>query len=114
MSKRIAKMIAKLTDTAFDVLNLNETMSSITRTPSLVRLTYKDENQKLITFEKLNNAVTAPGTYLVAKHGALLPTQDKHRSVAKLLAHPSTAVESKTMKIGLINKTLHLLPVQII
>ena len=105
-----------LNNGTFDIIDQEETMSSITRTPFSVRLSYRDENNKLITFEKNIHATAHAGSLLVAKHGALMPTNDRRgpRTIAKLLANPNTAVESKTQTVGFINKTLYLLPVQII
>lgn len=107
---------AKLTNNAFDIIGEEETMSAITRRPDLVRLTYKDEENRLITFEKIGAVAASTGSLLVAKEGALIPTNDRRgpRTVAKLLADPSSAVETKTQMVGLINKTLYLLPVQIL
>ena len=102
---------------SFDILNLEETQSSLFRSPTMVRLSYKDENNKLIQYVKTTPSITAAtGDYLVAYNGLLMPTADRQsvKTVAKLLASPSTATQSKTVQIGLINHTALLLPVQLI
>ena len=107
---------AKLVNGSFDIIDQEETLSSVTRTPALVRLSYRDEQNRLITFEKLRTVAASSGSLLVAKDGALIPTNDRRgpRTVAKLLADPNSAVETKTQMVGLVEKTLHLLPVQIL
>lgn len=107
---------AELVNGSFDVIDQEETLSSITRTPTVVRLSYRDEQNRLIVFEKLRSVAASTGSLLVAKDGALIPTNDRRgpRTVAKLLADPSSAVETKTQTVGLFEKTLHLLPVQIL
>ena len=105
-----------LANGTFDIIDQEETMSSITRNPTTVRLSYRDEQNRLIVFEKNGTVAATTGSLLVAKDGALMPTKDRRgpRTVAKLLADPSSAIETKTQMVGLINKTLHLLPVQIL
>ena len=67
-------------------------------------------------FEKIGAVGASAGSLLVAKDGALIPTNDRRgpRTVAKLLADPESAVESKTQMVGHLQKTLYLLPVQIL
>ena len=89
-------------------------MTSIARNPQSVRLSYKDENNQLIVLEKLQSVDVKKGNLLKPMDGVLVPTNDRHSAVAKLLAHPNTATETKTMQFGLINKTLYLLPIHII
>ena len=104
-------------DNTFDILGVDETESSISRSPTYVRLTYKDEQNRLITFEKIQPALTTKGSLLcVGQNGTLIPTMDRLSlsTVARLVAHPDSATETKNIQIGLLNKTLYLLPVEMI
>ena len=76
-----------------------------------MRLTYKDENGNLILLEKLSSVTTTLGCLLKAKGDVLLPTNDRHGSIAKLLAAPSLSTQTKTQQFGYLNKTLYLLPI---
>ena len=59
---------ALLENGTFDIINQEETLSSITRTPNMVRLSYRDEQNKFITFEKKIDVAAKAGSLLVAKH----------------------------------------------
>ena len=102
---------------SFDILDLEETQSSLYRSPSMVRLSYKNENNQLIQYTKVSDLhVPRKGDLLTTFHGLLLPTRDRPniRTVAKLLADGANAVETKTITIGVTTYTLKLLPVEII
>ena len=107
----------KLLNNTFDILNIEETDTSLVRDPTTVRLSYKHDG-KLIQYVKVLSQphVTSKGSLLVSKHGVLMSTGDRinQRVVGKLLADVSQAQESKQVQIGLVNKTAYLLPVQLI
>ena len=83
---------------------------------NLVRLSFKDENNKLIQLIKTSVMTSGIGTLLVSKGDCLLPTGDKQnsRTFAKLLALPSSATETKQVVIDGKTFTARLLPVQIL
>ena len=102
---------------SFDILDLEETQSSLYRSPTMVRLSYKDEENRLIQYTKISEAnVPKRGDLLTTFHGLLLPTRDRlnTRTVAKLLANAEDAVETKAVTIGVTTCTAKLLPVEII
>ena len=83
----------------------------------MVRLSYKDEENRLIQYTKVSDVhVPRKGDLLTTFQGLLLPTRDRPstRTVAKLLADGADAVETKTVTIGVTTYTLKLLPVEII
>ena len=108
-------LVAQVTNDGFDILNVAETNTSIVRQQNLVRLSWKDEENRLIQLVKNAPASVQIGTLLVARGNALVPTGDSHnnRTVAKLLAPYSSSTETKQVTIGGVTYTAHLLPVQI-
>ena len=111
-------IIGKLVNhNSFDILDLEETQSSLYRSPTIVRLSYKDEENRLIQYTKVSEPhVPRKGDLLTTFHGLLLPTRDRPntRTVAKLLANGEDAVETKAVTIGVTTYTAKLLPVEII
>lgn len=106
-----------LTHNTFDIFDLEETASSIYRSPDMCRLSYKDENGKLVQYVKTSPTMNMQkGDLLVTYHDMLMPTADRRsrRTVAKLLADASQATETKEVTIGVTKFTALLLPVQII
>ena len=102
---------------SFDILDLEETQSSLYRSPTMVRLSYKDEENRLIQYVKTSPAqVMQRGDLLVAYDNVLMPTADRKSrvTVAKLLADGDNATETKNIQIGFTNHTAKLLPVEII
>ena len=101
----------------FDIHDIAETDTSLTRGPLTVRFSYKHDG-KLIQYVKTLPAphLCQAGSLLVAKHGVLVSTNDRQsqRTVAKLLADISQAQESKQVQVGLLQKTAYLLPVQML
>ena len=107
----------KLIDNGFDILDIEETDTSLVRGPQMVRLSYKHDGKLIQYVKNLNQPViTNSGSLLVANHGVLVGTKDRlnHRTVAKLLADISQAQDQKQIPVGLVNKTAYLLPVQIL
>jgi len=109
-------LVAELTQSGFDILDLLETDTSIIRQSNLVRLSWKDENNNLIQLVKDTVASPDIGTLLVSHGNCLLPTGDRQssRTVGKLLAPVTASTQQKNVTIGGTNYTAHLLPVQII
>jgi len=109
-------LVAQLTSGGFDILNMDETNTSIVRQSDMVRLSWKDEENRLIQLVKTAQASASIGTLLVARGNALVPTGDSHssRTVAKLLAPISASSETKQITIQGVVYTAHLLPVQVI
>ena len=100
---------------SFDILHLNETQSSLYRSPDMVRLSFKDEENNLIQYVKTSESITpSKGDLLVVFHGVLMPTGDRRstRTVAKLLSTES--VENKNISIAFKQYTAKLLPVEFI
>lgn len=95
----------------FDIHGIAETNVSLVRNKSTIRLTYKDEQNRLISFVKSDEHLPKSGDLLVVKNGVLMPIRDRHSTVtvAKLLADFNTSTQTKIIN----NKTAHLLPVQI-
>lgn len=106
-------LVAQITPTGFDILDVADTNTSIVRGPNVVRLSYS-ANGQLIQLVKNDQATTDIGTLLVAHGHCLMPTGDKqsHRTVAKLLA--SNATETKQVSIDGRQFTASLLPCQLI
>ena len=101
----------------FDIHDIVETASSLTRNKTTVRFTYKDEDNRLISYVKTSSAHTAgPGDLLVVYNDVLMPVLDRKSkgTVAKLLAPYEKATQSKTITVGIVNKTAFLLPVEFI
>ena len=107
----------KLVNDTFDILDIEETDTSLVRNPDMIRFTYKHDG-KLIQYVKTVDTPVVPlaGSLLVSKHGVLVSTYDRknNRTVAKLLANISQAHRSKSVTIGHLTKTAHLLPVELI
>ena len=101
----------------FDIHDIDETNASLTRNKTTVRFTYKDEENKLISYVKSSAAHTAgPGCLLVVRDSILMPVLDRksNTTVAKLLAPFEQASASKSVAVGLVNKTAFLVPVELI
>ena len=109
-------LIAQITNTGFDILDVAETNTSIIRNQNMVRLSYSDENGQLVQLVKADVASTDIGTLLVSEGNCLLPTGDKQskRTCAKLLAPLASAIETKQVTIGAKQYTAHLLPIQLL
>lgn len=107
-------LVAQLTANGFDILNVEETQTSIIRQPNMVRLSWSEDN-RLIQLVKTIPASAGIGTMLVAKGSCLLPTGDAHSgaTVAKLLAPLSASSETKQVVIDGVTYTAHLLPVEL-
>ena len=107
-----------LSHNTFDIFDLEETASSIYRSPDMVRLSYKDENNRLVQYVKTTATPMqmSKGDLLVTFNDVLMPTADRHslRTVGKLLADPSQASETKDITIGFTTYSAYLLPVQLI
>ena len=102
---------------SFDVIDLMETQSSIYRSNSMVRLSYKDEDNRLVQFVKTSPQLSmSKGDLLVTYDDVLMPTHDRksQRTVAKLLANGDQSVETKQVTIGVTNYTAKLMPVELI
>ena len=108
--------VAQLTANGFDILNVAETDTSIVRQSNFVRLSWKDEENRLVQLVKNLQATAAIGTLLVARGSYLLPTGDTQSNVtvAKLLAPMSAATDTKQVTIDGVTYTAKLLPVQIL
>ena len=104
------------TESGFDLLELDETATSLVRNQSQVRLSFTNENWNLEQFVKEEDAVTGIGTLLVSKGDCLLPTGDRQsaRTVGKLLAAAANAVKTKIVVIDGTTYTARLLPVQLL
>ena len=101
----------------FDIHDIAETNASLTRNKTTVRFTFKDEENRLISYVKTRPAHTAgPGCLLVVRDSMFMPVLDRQSNptVAKLLAPFEQASESKTVTVGLVNKTAFLVPVELI
>ena len=97
--------------------DINETNASLTRNKTTVRFRYKDEENRLISYVKSSAAHTAgPDCLLVVRDSILMPVLDRksNTTVAKLLAPFEQASASKSVAVGLVNKTAFLVPVELI
>ena len=73
----------------FDIHDIVETNTSLVRNKTTVRFSYKDENNKLISYVKSTDAhVAGPGDLLVVRDSVLMPVLDRKSklTVAKLLS----------------------------
>ena len=108
--------VAQLTANGFDILNVAETNTSLTRNENMVRLAWKDEENRLIQLVKQTSSTPGIGTLLRAHESTLMPTGDMQSTVtvAKLLAPMTPNDETKQITIDGVTYTAHLLPVQIV
>lgn len=103
--------IAKRTsETNFDVLEMGETQTSIYRTPTLVRISWVNENGQLQKYEKSNPMSLSRGSLLRSSGNHLSGTGDERKKVAVLLVPFSTDAQTKIID----GKTAKLLPVSFI
>ena len=106
-----------LSHNSFDILDLDETQSSLYRSPDLVRLSFKDENNNLVQYTKTSATRTpTKGDLLVVFNNVFMPTGDRrsNRTAAKLLANSDQSTQSKQITIGFTTYTLKLLPIALI
>ena len=94
----------------FDIHGIAETNVSLVRNKTTIRLTYKDEQNRLVSFVKSTEHSPKAGDLLVVKNGVLIPIRDRQSTVtvAKLLADFNASTQTKIIN----NKTAHLLPVK--
>ena len=107
--------VGRRSGTGFDLLGTDtEHSTSLVRNENLVRISYNDG--ALYQLTKNEAAMADVGTLLVADGPYLLPTGDRQSSrvVAKLLAPPSAAVNTKQIEVNGVMRTLRLLPVQLL
>jgi len=108
--------VALKTANGFDILGQAETETSMIRSKVKVRLSWKDEENRLVQLVKETVMEPDIGTLLVSHGNCFLPTGDRQssRTIARLLAPLSAAVHEKQVTIGSTTYTAKLLPVQIL
>ena len=108
--------VAERTVTGFDILGFEETETSMIRNETLVRLSWKNEENQLVQLVKAVPMEPTIGTLLISRGNCLLPTGDRRstRTVAKLLAAPDAATQEKSVTIGGTTYIAKLLPVQLL
>ena len=108
--------VAKRVAGGFDILSVDtETNTSLVRNKDQVRISWS--NSGLVQLVKNEVATADIGTLLVAHGEILMPTGDRQstRTVGRLLAEKSQAVETKEVQLSDgSTRTAYLLPVQVL
>ena len=107
-------IIAKRVGTSFDVLGMDETSASISRTRDSVQITWVNAEGQLERYKKTKSATLTAGTLLAhGTGGTFKGTGDKRSSVAVLLTDWDTPAKTKQFTIGSKTYTAKLLPVKL-
>lgn len=105
--------VAQLTNNTFDIVGREESNTSLIRNANEVRISWRNHANELEQLTKNEVMSAMRGSYLTARGHCLVPTGDKHTSIATLLAHPDDAVVTKNVVIDGVSHVARLLPVAI-
>lgn len=98
---------------SFDVLGMDETSASISRTSQSVQITWINAQGQLERYKKITPVTLTAGTLLTLNGSTLKGTGDKNSSVAVLLADWETPAKTKQITIANKTYTAKLLPVKL-
>ena len=109
-------LVAQLSQNGFDILGREESNTSIVRNANMVRISWVDDQGRLVQLVKNTLANANRGTLLVAEGNFLKPTGDSLRAttVGVLLADNTVPCKTKSVTINGKTYTAKLLPVQLI
>ena len=104
-------LIAKKTANSFDVLGVEETSASISRTKDSVQISWINQAGQLERYKKVSPMTLKSGSLLRLSESYLIGTGDKQSAVAILLSDvPPATAETKTIN----GKTAYLVPVLVL
>ena len=103
-------LVAQKTDNGFDILNRNDTNTSILRDASHVRISWT-ENGVLYQLRKNTPVTLGVGTLLTTRGNCFVPTGDAHVATAKLVS--TQVVRQKQVTVNGQTYTANLMSVQL-
>ena len=101
-------LVARKTDTGFDIVNRDDVNTSIVRNANMVRLSWS-ENGALYQLRKNTPATISLGTSLVTKGNYFMPTGDA--GIAKLIS--LDVIKTKQVTVNGVNYTANLMACQL-